>query len=460
MESTEKRYSIPDKYVVIPRNDWFILFDPVHFSYTRVNEHGKAILESVGKESSASEIAEKVAAKLGIDRGEIRGQISAFLENMVYTRFLHEGPYNPEIIEPYDMDKSRPKSLYISPTFGCNLKCIYCYNKQQRKEATGSELTTEEWFDVFDQAKDLGIEVVAFTGGEPLLRKDVFELAGYANSTGMTSTLLTNGILINRDNIEELVRSFGTFALSLDSHIEEKNDFLRGKGTYKATIDAIRLLQERNRVFTIMAVITKHNVFDMPGLHRFSLEELDCSNIFTSPYIPNSMDEVDLLPELEDYMKTMADVIKIVEDFYGEDRLSILKFRGKPVRHCHCGAAAVEISVDADGSVYPCQAFHIKEFCGGNVRDKNLAEIFFDSPIMKQVRHCTVDRIETCLDCDIREVCGGGCRSLAYSLHGKIDSCNSYNCEYLKNMVYNSFWNATCVPIEQLKSLQEKYAAK
>jgi radical SAM protein with 4Fe4S-binding SPASM domain len=460
LETREKQYSVPDDYVIIPKEGWFIFFDPVHFSYTRVNEHGKAILESVGSESSVSEITRRVAAKLGIDHTEIKDQVSNFLENMVSTKFLHEGAYRPEIIEPFDMDSCTPKSLYVSPTFGCNLKCIYCYNREQRQHATRSELTTKEWFRVFDQAQDLGVEVVAFTGGEPLLRKDIFELARYANDAGMMSTVLTNAMLISEDNIDNIAESFGSLALSLDSHVRETNDSLRGKGAYDATINAVRLLQKRERIFTIMAVVTKYNVWDIPGLYRFSLERLNSKNIFTSPYIPNSMDDVDLLPKLEDYMKAMTEVVKVVEDFYGDDRLSILEFHGKPIRHSHCGAAAVEISVDADGSVYPCQAFHIEGFRGGNIRERSLEDIFRNSPIMQQVRHCTVDRIETCRDCDIRNACGGGCRSLAYNLHGKIDSCNSYHCEYLKNMVYNSFWNATCVPADQLKDVQEEEARR
>lgn len=459
MNEGDKRYSMPDHYVVIPRDDWYIFFDPVHFSFTKVNEHGKAILESIGTETPAREVARKVASIYGVDPSAIQGRVNDFLANMTETKFLHEGPYKPDIVELPDMCKSRPESLYFHPTFKCNQRCIYCFNSKDREESTGAELTTEEWSDVFEQAKEFGIRNVIFTGGEPLLREDVFELAHRANSIGLSSQLLTNAGLINEKNIDRIMKSFGTVGFSLDSHIEERNDFLRGKGAYRATIDAMKILKENNRTFSAKAVITKHNVWDLPGLVRFFLEEIESGSIIPNMYIPPSRDMLDLLPALDDYIQATEEMNQVVERHYGDDKISILRFHGIPARQFHCGAAAGEISIGPDGSVYPCQALQKTEFNAGNIKERSLQDIYYNSPIMLEVRLCTVDRIETCRDCDVKYLCGGGCRSLAYNLYGAIGCFNAYSCEYLKTLAHGILWNATCIPIDQIQELQEEVKA-
>jgi radical SAM protein with 4Fe4S-binding SPASM domain len=455
LDTTDKRYSAPDRFVVVPRNDWFIFFDPVHFSYTRVNEHGKAILESVGKESTVKEIASKVASKYGIDPADIESQVLAFLENMTSTRFLHEGPYRPEVGTP-DMDDVKPNMLYLHPTFKCNLKCIYCYNKEDRKETGHTELSSEEWFDVLNQAKELGVDTVVFTGGEPLLRKDTLEIAKYANGIGMSSQVLTNSTLINERNVKEIVATFCSVGLSLDSHIRERNDFLRGKGSYEKTIRAIRLLKEHDRSFTIKAVITKHNVDDIPGLHQFFLEEFNCGNISASLYVPTSPGDTELLPGLDEYREATARANEVVESFYGDDHLSVMRFHGVPMRQFQCGAASAEFGIAPDGSVYPCQALLKDEFRAGNIKERSLRGVFYESPIMRRIRHCTVDEIETCRECDVKGICAGGCRSLAYNLYGKIDCHNAYFCDFLKDVAYNVLWRASCIPIERLTRMREE----
>jgi radical SAM protein with 4Fe4S-binding SPASM domain len=459
LEEHKKRYSRPEKYTTIARDGWYVLFDPVQFSYTRVNEHGKAILEAVGQETTAAEITALVAAKYGFDPYKIESQVVNFLDNMTATGFLHEGPYKPDSTGP-DMDQIKPQMLYIHPTFRCNLKCIYCYNKEDRQESDQAELSAEEWFDVLDQARDMGVENIVFTGGEPLLRKDTLEIAKYANSIGLSSQMLTNATLITADNIKDIVNTFGSIGLSLDSHIRENNDFLRGRGAYDKTINAIRLLKEREHSFNIKAVITKYNVDDLPGFHKYFLDEFGCGSINAGLYVPTSMGDTQLLPDPEDYRRVTAEASAIVEDYYREDRISAANFHGIPTRSFQCGAALGEFAISPDGSVYPCQALLKDEFYAGNISERSLREIFNEAPIMKKLRGCTVDNIDICRDCDVKGICSGGCRSLAYNLYGQIDCHNAYFCDNLRYVAQNVLWKAACVPVEQLKKMQEEKVAE
>jgi radical SAM protein with 4Fe4S-binding SPASM domain len=151
---------------------------------------------------------------------------------------------------------------------------------------------------------------------------------------------------------------------------------------------------------------------------------------------------------------------EFIEQYYGDDKISVLRFHGIPDRQFQCGAAAGEVSVAPDGSVYPCQALQKPEFRAGNITEKSIEEIYYTAPIMKKIRNCTVDAIETCSDCDVKYLCGGGCRSLAYNLYGTIDCFNAYSCEYLKSLAYGVLWNATCIPIDQIHRLQEEIRAE
>lgn len=456
MTSTERVYSAPGHYIVVPRNDWYIFFDPLHFSFTRVNEHGKAILESVGQESTAREVARAVAERSGYESADIEGAVATFLEDMTATRFIHEGPYTPDIAEIPDLEHGRPGTLYAHPTYRCNLSCIYCYNKKERRVKPIEELTTKEWFEIFDQAKSLGVHEIIFTGGEPLLRYDIFELARYATGIGMNSQMLTNGLLVGGNNIDEIMKTFAAVGFSIDSHIREKNDSLRGKGAFDSTVNAMRTLHANGFSFTAKAVITKHNVRELPDLYKFFLEEFGTGNLIPNLFIPPTREMTDLLPALEDYLEAMNGVGRVVENFYGDDKASILRFHGVPDRQYQCGAGAGEISLGPDGSVYPCQALHKDEFFAGTVKEQSLREIYYDSPVLKKLRGCTVDAIETCRDCDVKHLCGGGCRSLAYNLFGEIDCHNSYSCEYLKSLAHAMLWNSSCVPIDQLRELQRE----
>ena len=107
------------------------------------------------------------------------------------------------------------------------------------------ELSTEKIHHIIDEAKNYGIKEILFTGGEPFLRKDVFDLCRYTHSKGLRSIITTNGVLIDNDIAEDIVNSkINHIHFSLDG-LEETNDFFRGKGTFKKTIDAISILNRK-----------------------------------------------------------------------------------------------------------------------------------------------------------------------------------------------------------------------
>jgi MoaA/NifB/PqqE/SkfB family radical SAM enzyme len=96
----------------------------------------------------------------------------------------------------------RPSAAWINPTDNCNLRCVMC---GQWREVKKDELTTEEWKDAIRQIRDEGIDTLGLNGGEPLLRKDLAEIAGFASSLGMKPMLITNGSLLDGARLDELI---------------------------------------------------------------------------------------------------------------------------------------------------------------------------------------------------------------------------------------------------------------
>lgn len=170
-----------------------------------------------------------------------------------------------------------PDVIQIPLTHLCNLRCRMCSIAGDE----GRELSKEAISGIINQALLMGIKEAVFTGGEPFLRQDIFDILNYCRLRSMRWVVTTNGTLINRELAQKLV-SFGPGHLhfSLDG-LEETNDFFRGEGSFKRTIDAIKIINAlRNKNgFTlsvgIACTVMNQNLDDLSGL----LELADTINV-------------------------------------------------------------------------------------------------------------------------------------------------------------------------------------
>lgn len=137
----------------------------------------------------------------------------------------------------------RPQKVYIFLTFRCHLRCEHCY----LWETSCDELTTDKWKEVIAKLKKwLGSFFLVITGGEPLMRKDLFELINFSYKLGIVTILLTSGDLIDKYLADKIVESgLDTIYISLDGFKEKTHDFLRGEGVHKKVMNAIGYLKNR-----------------------------------------------------------------------------------------------------------------------------------------------------------------------------------------------------------------------
>ena len=162
--------------------------------------------------------------------------------------------------------KIGPEKVMISPTDYCNLKCKTCWRLS--KDEKYDELTLDQMDSMLKECAELGVRVVDFTGGgEPFLRKDMFEILGLAKKYGFFCTLTTNGTLLDEETIDKHFKSMpDDICFSLDGHTAEINDSIRGEGAYgkaKESIRALGRVKKRHSSETptprISTVITKRN---------------------------------------------------------------------------------------------------------------------------------------------------------------------------------------------------------
>jgi MoaA/NifB/PqqE/SkfB family radical SAM enzyme len=151
----------------------------------------------------------------------------------------------------------------------CNLHCVHCYMESDSRNYQG-ELSTAEAKRMIDDLADFKVPVLLFSGGEPLLRPDFFELAAYAAAKGIRPTLSTNGTLITRDVAEKIKQiGVGYAGISLDG-LREVNDRFRGKkGAFQAAMEGIRNCVAANQRVGLRFTINRHNYEELESIFDF-----------------------------------------------------------------------------------------------------------------------------------------------------------------------------------------------
>ena len=214
-----------------------------------------------------------------------------------------------------------PEVFQISLTYGCNLRCKMCSiaNLLPQEE----ELSTEQIFHIIDEAKNYGIKEVLLTGGEPFLRKDIFEICDYVHKNGLRSIITTNGAIIDDAVAEEIVRAkINHIHVSLDG-LEETNDFFRGSGTFKKIINAINILNQKranNHPFStgIACTVMDKNVNELCEIVKFA-DNLNIDVINFQPLVSNNANFLDKnLPDFwvkEKELPALAQEIKKIKTY-------------------------------------------------------------------------------------------------------------------------------------------------
>jgi AdoMet-dependent heme synthase len=325
------------------------------------------------------------------------------------------------------------KWLAWEMTRRCNLACVHCRSSSTLEVDQHPDFSTEEAFRVLDDLATFAKPVIVLSGGEPLLRPDIFEIARYGNQKGFRMCLATNGTYITDELCEEIKRSnIKMVSLSLDGATAETHDaFRQQKGAFDATIRAAELFKAHGIPFLINSSFTKHNQKEI--IHCFRLaKKLGAKAWYMFMVIPTGRGEeiiADLItPEEYDeilewhYLMEQEEVDMLVRPTcaphyyrvrFEENKKADTRVKSRPLTFSPggskgCLAGQTIALIDVDGNVLPCSYLPKS---AGNVREKSFKTIWESSELLLNLRDFSSYK-GRCGSCEYIKVCGG-CRARA-----------------------------------------------
>ncbi len=312
----------------------------------------------------------------------------------------------------------------------CNLKCVHCY--QDAGQAHPRELNTAEAKTMIDQIAKAGFRIMIFSGGEPLMRPDIFELVAHASAAGLRPVFGTNGMRIT-EQVAHRLKECGTGAMgiSLDSLDPKQHDWFRGvKGAYDMTLQGIENCKKAGLPFQLHTTVVDWNQHEICDITDFA-EQIGAIAHYVFFLIPVGrgvfIEETSLEVQqneqlLKDLMEKQRQVSIDVKPTCAPQFMRIARQVGANTRFSRgCLAGLTYCVIGTEGIVRPC-AYMTEE--AGDVRQTPFDEIWRDSEVFKTLR--TQEYGGSCGFCSFKEACGG-CRARgAYYHDGDILAQDDY----------------------------------
>ncbi|CAN2041034.1 AdoMet-dependent heme synthase [Candidatus Magnetomoraceae bacterium gMMP-15] len=320
-------------------------------------------------------------------------------------------------------------------TRNCNLSCIHCRAAATKGPYSG-ELNTDACFNLIDSIAELGQPIIILTGGEPLLRSDIFEIARYGTDKGLRMVMAPNGTLITEKTAIKMIDAgIKRISISLDGNTKESHDAFRGvEGAFDAALQGIKYVREAGLEFQINTTITKQNLELIPKIQNLAIKlGAVAHHIFL--LVPTGRGKYILDQEIS--AKQYEETLNWFYDQQGKTDLQLkatcaphyyrilrqrAKKEGKSVTFKTHGLDAVTRGclggtgfcfISHTGIVQPCGFLDLN--CG-DITKASFASIWNNSEIFKNLRN--FDNLKgKCGKCEYKKVCGG-CRARAYEASG------------------------------------------
>ena len=338
-----------------------------------------------------------------------------------------------------------PRSLDISITNRCNLRCTYCSHFTGAGDVS-QDLPKEEWLQFFQELNRCAVMNVTIGGGEPFCRKDLSELIEGIVRNRMRFNILSNGTLIT-DGMAAFLASTGRcdgVQVSIDGSVPTTHDAFRGEGNFLKAMQGIKSLQNHDVPVSVRVTIHKQNVWDLENVSKLLLEEVGLSSFSTNAasymgLCRKNTDQVQL--NVEEHSLAMDTLLRLAKKYNsrinasagplaeGRNWLEMEKAfqQGKESLPgqgylTSCNGPMNHMAVRADGLMVPCgQMSHIEL---GRINKDKLQEVWKEHPELKRLRErhkIPLKDFEFCQGCEYINYCTGNCPALAYTILGKDD---------------------------------------
>lgn len=317
----------------------------------------------------------------------------------------------------------------------CNLNCVHCRAAAERGPYPG-ELNTAEALRLIDEIASFSRPVIILTGGEPLLREDIFDLASYGTKRGLRMVIAPNGTLLDTEKADRLKAcGIQRVSISLDGATAESHDrFRRVEGAFAGALRGIETLKRAGLEFQVNTTVTQTNYLELPAILKLSVRlGAVAHHIFL--LVPTGRGK-----ELAGQTMGAEEYEKILNWFYDQKETVPLNLKATCAPHYYrilrqrAGAEGKKVSPQSHGldamtrgclggigfcfishigDVQPCGYLEVKS---GNIREQDLKAIWGNSTVFRRLRDYA-SYTGRCGRCEYIRVCGG-CRARAYEAKG------------------------------------------
>ena len=298
----------------------------------------------------------------------------------------------PNLLEKKIFEKNIPLDIQLELTWRCNQRCPHCY----QYAPSDNELSVAEIKDIIVQLAEAGCLYLAFTGGEPLLKRGFWDIAEFAYKKHFALTLQTNGTLIGEKEADKIA-GLNLFVAHITIHASNAamHDKISGlKGSFKRVLEAVELLRSRGIKVILNHTVIKTNYGEYQAIKKLKQDLGDDVELRVSPFLfmkhDGSARQAGL--RLDDSQ---------IKEFY----LALRNETGwNPLENkaLICNFGRCVCTINAEGKVYPCVAVPLAV---GDLRKSRFIDIWQNSPELKTIRSVKAEDLKDCKDCKLNNWC-------------------------------------------------------
>src|SRR3954469_16028630 len=317
--------------------------------------------------------------------------------------------------QEFEAGLDAPICLTWELTYACNLQCVHCLSSSGRRDPR--ELTTAQAKQVLDELRDLQVFYINIGGGEPMVRRDFFEIVDHAITNGIGVKFSTNGTYVDAENARRLAAmDYLDIQISLDGIDAVTNDPVRGVGSYASARRAMDHLAAADfGPFKISVVVTRHNVDQLDGFKELADAygaQLRITRLRPSGRGADTWHELHPTNaqqrQIYEWLLAKGDTVLTGDSFFHLNAL------GESLPGLNmCGAGRVVCLIDPIGDVYACPFVIHDEFKAGSVHDAGgFARVWKHSDLFLSLRE--PESAGACASCGSYDACQGGCMAAKF----------------------------------------------
>ncbi len=308
---------------------------------------------------------------------------------------------------------STPQSAEVHFTHKCNLKCRHCFQESSPFSNLYEEMSVSSWIKIFKQLEFYNVSDIVLSGGEPLFYKNFNELFREISNYRLRFSILTNGMLINEENIKSLVQPNVSLTISMDGYNSKDHDYIRGKGAFNRITSILEKLKENKASVTLSHTIHKKNYHNIESFMKFALKTgVKSVGFLTIDPLGRAIHNRELLFSPSEINEIDKRIKLLKKEYAGKVRIDYIDpmnvgGNSSDSDIISCAAGTTRIGIDASGFVYPCvMGFGEKELRLGNLQTEDLINIWTSNGNLDVFRGgIKIHEIKECFMCELKNKC-------------------------------------------------------